>query len=263
VRTGVTLLLVSIILVILMVIVVFIGSILVGVMGARAVQQQGAAPQAGDAAATMGGVVVVAIIGGVMMLIAVVVSLVGQIFCLAAPPKYGAKTLAIVTLILAVLSFLLTGVGEVAGMVGGMGAAANQAAMAGGRLLTIVGQIGRLTSLAQLFVFLFFLKAVARCIRADGLERSVKSLIILFAVMVVGFLVVMLVSMLAVAGVMAGGAGGGGKDVEAPAAAMAGVGILVLVCGCAEGLLALAGFIWYIIVLVQTRMALGDYLGLR
>ena len=231
VRTGVTLVLVSVILAILLIPIAIVIMIVAG-GGAAAAAQQGR-PGAG-VAAFGAGVLVGVLLGRLVRLL----SLIGNIICLAAPPKYGAKNLAVATLILMSVSAVCQLVSF---------------------LVAPLGIVGGLAYAAGFFVFLFFLRALARCLRADSLEASVKNLLILYGV-TIGLTIVTVILVVGLgAGAALAAARGGGN----PGAAGAGLGAMALVglgCGCIDILAGLAAFIWYIIVLVQTRTQITYYL---
>jgi hypothetical protein len=177
------------------------------------------------------------LIVGLIGLAGAIVRLIGNVMCLSASPKHGAKSLALAALVLSIVALLGTG-----------------ASM----LFPPVNFLGNLATTAEFFVFLFFLRALARCIRAADLEHSVKNLLILYAVMVGGLVLMVVVAIIATAVGVA--AGQGGANVGAGLS----MGLIVLgICGCAETLLALAALIWYVRVLIQARNELGYYLNRR
>jgi hypothetical protein len=199
--------------------------------------------------------------------LAIVVSLILQItgygFCMAAPPKHGARALAITTFGLAIGSLMLTvaAVGINLALGGALGAGmGNPMALGAGQTLgSIVNLIANLMSFAGLIVFLFFLRSVAISLRNQGLTQTVQYLLILGAVMFVGGIAMLGLSMFVVAGAAAVAPG----QPRAAGDAFAGMGALMLVCMCAEGILALVWFFWYVGTLVQVRGALTDYISRR
>jgi hypothetical protein len=221
---------------------IFLVMILVGVFGG--IVSQSAKPPAmprpgqppGPLAASAAPALLLVIVG-LIALVGVIVTLIGNVMCLSAPPKHGAKNLAMAALVLSSVALL-----------------------AGGASMFFpqVNLLGNLASIAELFVFLFFLRALARCIRAADLEHGVKNLLILYAVMVGGLVLMVVVAIIAAAVGVA--AGQGGANIGAGLS----MGLVVLgVCGCAELLLALAALVWYVRVLIQARNEIAYYLDRR
>jgi phage FluMu protein Com len=257
VRTGVTLVLISVLIFIASIAVLVIGG-LIAAASAVAVVQRAAnqppgmpvQPPAGQMMGVAGGMLVVVILAGLMRFAAEVLALVGYIFCMNASPKHGAKTLAIVTLALGggTLLFFLAN--------NGLMLTGRAAAPGGG--MNVVGSgpvtiIADLLNLARFIVSLFFLRAVALCLRDWSLEKSAKTLIILWCIFAGMFVTLLTATIVFAAGAVAAAAGGGG----APGAGIAGAGLLIMGCGCIDLLLFLVAVIWYIVVLVQTRTALA------
>jgi hypothetical protein len=179
----------------------------------------------------------------------------GYVFCLSVPAQRGARGLAIATLALGGTALLLQLVSFVLSVATGEAAAAAAVARTGpGRVFEMLG--GGLT-LVKLFVFLFFLRAVATLLRADGVARSVRGLTILSAIALAGAFLLILVAIVGVVGLAATAAAGPEKI--NPAAA-GGFAVALLVCGCPELLLGLGAFVWYIVVLAQVRGAISGYL---
>src|SRR5438105_686820 len=180
VRTGVTLVLLSICTVIASILVAIIGVLIAAAAAAAAVQ--GAAnqppampmqPPVGPMVGVAGGMLVVLVLAGLMGFAAEVLALIGYIFCMNASSKHGAKTLAIVTLALAgasLLFFLVNNALMFTGRAAVPGAGMNFAASGP------VGIIANLLNLGKFIVFLFFLRAVALCLREWSLEKSVKTM---------------------------------------------------------------------------------------
>src|SRR5205807_5090292 len=127
-------------------------------------------PPAGPMVGVVGGLLIVFVLAGIMVLASEVLALIGYIFCINANPKHGAKTLAIVTLALAggsLLFFVISHALTLTGRAAVPGAAMNFAA--GGPIGIIANQL----SLGKVIVFLFFLRAVALCVREWSLYKSV------------------------------------------------------------------------------------------
>jgi hypothetical protein len=168
-KVGVTCQLVAVCLTLLGFVLYVIG---VGIMMAvtrKAVQQGGVA-----AMTAAGGIAALAGLLGLMVGGAWVLSMVGYVFDLWAPQKHGARVLAICTLGLAVfILFLVSGSFL-------LGAFASS-------LAAVAILFAFLLFVAQHFVYLFFLKALALNLRASGLVASIQSLIILFMAVVGGY----------------------------------------------------------------------------
>jgi hypothetical protein len=226
VRIGVTLILAALVIMLLLIPVGIIGLIVVFVT---------ASPKGGGDTAGLASLLVLGVVLGVMFVLATLLSLVGDGLCVAAPPKHGARALAITSLALAVLALGLTGASFLLGPL---------------RLLA------NLASLTQSFVFLFFLRAVARCIRARQMESNVGKLIILNAVVVGG-------AVLMVAGAFALGVAAELGGEPGPRAARGTAGIALGCTGCIELVLAFAALVWYIFVLFEARSEIGSYLDRR
>jgi hypothetical protein len=163
--------------------------------------------------------------------------LIGDIYCMAAPRKNGARTLALTAVILVGVSIL--------GQLGGL-------------VLQAISAAGGLAGMAHLFVFLSFLRVTARSIRAHDLANNIKYLTILMAVAFASSILAIIILVVTLGAAMLGAMqGGGAPNVGAGmgAAALLGVG-----CMCITGIMLLTGFVWYIVVLVRVRSELGYYL---
>jgi hypothetical protein len=246
VRTGITLLLAAIGVAVLGFLVYVIGGVVVA--GATAF---GGAPAAATGAVT--GLVVVVAIFAIFLLSALGLSLAGYVFCTNAPPKHNAQQLARTTLFLAIASLVLVLV-----QFGLMFAGA-----LGGILAILMQLVSLVTNFSTSLTFLFFLRAVARCLRNYTLERSVQTLIYIFGATIGCYvLLVVLIPVLGVSGAMA--AQQAGPQGAPNAAAGLGAGMIVVgACGCLAALLGLTAGIWYLVALFQTRAALSSYLARR
>jgi|SRR5207302_2590669 len=173
----------------------------------------------------------------IMFLGAMVLHVLGEVFCLFAPSKNNAKTLATTALVLSGATILLNVVGLLIGPF----------------LL-----VAMLTGLGSLFVFLLFLRAVARCLRDWSLEGSAKNLIIMYAATVAGeFILIIMALILGLGGLLRAGGQNAAVPGDGP-----GAGTYVLGClGCVEIILGITSFIWYIVLLVQTRNAISHHLS--
>jgi predicted Zn finger-like uncharacterized protein len=215
------------------------------------------------AAAAAGGIGI--ILGVVAYLIgaltALVLYIVGNCFCLRAPPRWGAKTLAKVSLGLlgGGLLFVLGGmIINIAGQ--GMSGAApvSLGASGAGQVISLVGN---LLSLAQYVVFLFFLRAVCLAIQDYRLAKQIVYLIVFF---IASFVISIVTAVVTVA--LAGWtvASTMTKSAETPGtSAMAGIGIGLVVGVCFILLFALVNLVWFIIALAHVRGAIKTYLFRR
>jgi hypothetical protein len=184
----------------------------------------------------------------------------GNVFCMAAPSRHGAKTLARVSVSLLVGGLVLMLVGLAVAVVGtGAGLAAatpGPALAASGAGLVIMG-IAYLAILAQPIVFLFMLRALAFVIRADGLARSIVYLMIvgLLAVLsIIGAVVIVLLGIMGSASTISSGGPSSGVM------AFVGAGCVAYCLGLGLGV---TYFSWYIVTLFQLRGAIGEYLRRR
>ncbi|HEV3117170.1 MAG TPA: MJ0042-type zinc finger domain-containing protein [Gemmataceae bacterium] len=244
------------------------GALVVGIAGAvitmgAAAGAAGAAgggrPPIGAVAVAGGGMVAVVGLNVLVQIVAEVLTLIGYVFCMNAPQKYNARTLAVTTVVLAGANLAFTLLALLFAFTSGLGLAGMRGlGFSGGA--AIMNMIAAACNLGKYFTFLLFLIAVARCIRVRSLEKSTRNLTILSAVGIAGTLVWFILTVVVVgataAGAVAGGAGGAG-------AAMGGGLMAIAACGCIMLVVGLAIFVWYIVVLAQTRAALSNYLARR
>jgi predicted Zn finger-like uncharacterized protein len=111
----------------------------------------------GEREVEYGGAAIEAFIRGLVMLVVVTMLVIGQIYCLAVPPKHGARLLALATLCTTVVGTLL---------------------IACGGSIERAGIIGDLLLLGSVIVFLLFMRAVALLLRDAALSRTAICLII-------------------------------------------------------------------------------------
>ena len=131
---------------------------------------------------------------------------------------------------------------------------------------SVVGVIAGALTLAKLFVFLFFLMALAKCLRAWSLQKSVKFLTILSGVAIVGAIVLVILAVVVVGGAAFAAMGqqpGGAQPGQPAIAALGGGMIAVFLCGCVDLLLGVVCFVWYLVALAQTRAEVGTFLFRR
>src|SRR5262249_10333502 len=114
---------------------------------------------------------------------------------------------------------------------------------------SIASNLGQVLDLVNLVVFLFFLRAVARCIEDRKLQDNVKQLLILASaavVLTIGLLAVIFVAM-----------------AHDETALIRNMGILGIGAACTILVLFLAAFVWYIVILWQARTALTWHIHRR
>jgi hypothetical protein len=215
----------------------------------------------GGAAAAGGGQILLGIVVLVGALTGLVLDVVGSIFCISAPERHSAKTLAKLSLGMKVggILFLIIGVVMLIASLGMAMAASLKGFLGASGVGLVIIAIGYLLLLAQPVVFLFCLRGVARVMRRDGLAQSILMLIvvhILSLVFIIGAIVLIFAGL---AG--AGGLGPGGPKGNADF--MGSVGILGIIGYCLGGVLALTFFIWYIVTLFQMRGAVSQYVRRR
>ena len=249
VRLGITLILTAI-LVMLGTLILLPCGMLVGGAAAFSLAAPGPGGQPGNPGAALGVVGMIAILTVVLMLASHILTLVGYGFCMGAPDESGARGLATATLSLSLASMVASGVSLVMVLAAGAGlAAANPFALGAAGTLSMLLSFGQMIlSLAAMFTFLFFLRAVADALREGALAASIQSLIMLFGISLGAFVVMRLVAMLFLAG---GGVGRG----AAPA-----FGLVMLSVTCIAGIGLIVAAIWYLVVLFQVRGALTNYL---
>jgi len=172
-------------------------------------------------------------------LVADTVTLAGYFFCRSAPPKYGARAFATVCLVL-----------------GGASVVSLVVLLVGGIALDMVKP---LLDVSKLFVFLFFLRAIAKCLREESLAGRTNYLIILNGVFLVGLVAMMLMFVFSF-GALAVAAQQHPQAGQNFAKGFLGGMLALAACGCGEAILGLTSFVWYIITLIQTRSAIGRYL---
>jgi hypothetical protein len=196
----------------------------------------------------------------------------GHVFTLAAPPKHGARTLAMVALILlgATLACSLLG-----GLLGGVGGGTSTTVV-NGRVITTgggpgigayIGMISYATLPAYWLVFLFCIRSLGLGMSDQGVSKGAIALMIVLGVDVlltcllpcIGFAVVMM---------SARSAAMNAQNAPNPDAAMGGMmgslfagGIVMMIMLGILVLVYLATYIWYVVLLFQTRGAIDRHLG--
>lgn len=256
-RAGVNLVLIGIFTLIAAYALIFVGLLVIGAgaVSAASSARTGAGPSSGAAAGVFGGVGIICC-SGVVLLAAFILTVTGNAFCASAPPLNGAKTLAIISLVLVCLQVLFAIIGGVAGGVAGAQAGAASSSMGGGPPASspafpgsnIFGLIGNFLGLAYYVVFLVFLRQCAITLRERGIAKSILFLLIYTGVVVVvsGILVFALI-LGAVAVLSSGGGGAAGLGAGAI------IGLILIL------LMALGMLVWYIISLFQIRGAITKF----
>ncbi|HEV3082162.1 MAG TPA: MJ0042-type zinc finger domain-containing protein [Gemmataceae bacterium] len=242
VRTGVTLMLVAICLLIFAAIVHIIGTL--ALFGTMLGAVQGGPGQAQAAAGrAVGGALAFLVLVVIMFLSAGALVITGEVFCLFAPSKFNAKTLATTTLVLTGGGIVLYGGGLLLGPFG-----------------IFVMIFAALALQAANIVFLFFLRAVAKCLKDWSLEGSARNLTIVYVASVIGWVIIFVLALIIGFAALGGAAvvPGQGK-VPVPGAAGPGAGTYVVGClTCVDAILGVISFIWFIVVLVQTRNSITN-----
>ncbi len=235
VRVGVTLQLISVCLLLLAMAALVIGMAIMSITLVSAMQNKQAAGAAGA------GVDFLFLVGlaVVVILVAYVLSLIGYVFDIWAPARNGAKMLAISTLVLAGFGFLLGCLSPFLGAAAGQ-AALNPAAASGAGFVLLI--FSYLLGVIQHFVYLFFLRALAQCLKCSSLEENIRNLII-FNGAVVGLYIVLVALSIALTG------GVGAK----PGAEMSGYDIVIGCFGCIDIILGIVALVWYVRALNETR----------
>ncbi|MCI0457239.1 MAG: zinc-ribbon domain-containing protein [Gemmataceae bacterium] len=245
VRTGLTIVLISLCCTIGLSV---LGGLCVGGATAAAV---GAAGQGG--APDVGTVVVMIVVLAIAGLALQVLTLVGYAHCAAAPPMYGARGLGMAALILGVANLVLGLLSLGMQLLGGgmMAPRRGPLDLGGAGVSGVVDLLSGVMGLAVIFVFLYFLRAVALNWNEVSLARSITGLVILIGVLIALFVAVFAaMGATLMAAMERGGFGQGGRDPNLGPVA----GALGLFCLLAAG--ALGALVWYIVVLVMTRNAI-------
>ena len=273
VRLGVTLIIVSWLVMVGAFIWLAIGAVASGAIIASAFSSGRSGPRGTFMAGAIGllAIVVLYLLG---LLASMVLRIAGHVFCLSAPKKHSARTLAITALALvgssAALYLLTFFIGMIEGGLQGLqasspfGAGGASTGVGAGGALTRVGNIvsglAGLLNLAGFIVFCFFLRAVALAVRAADLARSIVWFVITFiSCVVVGFLG-LVVMLLLVWDKFAGSFSSARRlqnTWQVPAGGSNTEPVMVLGCFIIiVGIALLAIFIWHIVILFQVRAAI-------
>jgi hypothetical protein len=275
VRTGLTLVLFSWLAAVVAVLELLVGLLLVGGLTSTMLSARNG-PTPSGAAAALGSAVAVLVIFFVLYLAGQGLSITGQVLCLGAPSKHGAKTLAITALVLSILVVLSTcGAVAVSGLVSGVTAAQQQTpppamggpnAMStspppsgGGNPFTLASY---LLSGAETVVFLFFLRALALNLRARRLAASAMYILSGMGIGVLLSCGVGCVAFMTAFGVAASAMSAAKNNQPAAmdntAGVLAGGAIVILVLSAVVGLIWLALTVWNIVLTFQVRAVVSD-----
>jgi hypothetical protein len=213
------------------------------------------------------GMIVLGLLAIVGTLAALALKITGHVFCLPSPDAYGSRGLAVATLALVLTNLGCTLLNWVITLVALGSAAFHQMAnpmAVGGTPSTaanVVNWIGILAGLGAFFVFLFYLRSLALATGYEGLARNIITFLI---TSLVGPIVLVLVSCI---GCFAAGATMGAamakQNPNAPpnaAGPVAAMGAIGMICGGVWVIYFIAMFVWWVILLFQTRTAVGSRL---
>ncbi len=224
VRVGVTIILSSVILLCLTLLLACGGGLATGYSRIKA-------NQAANADAVKDTPLALIVIVVLMALTSQVLSLIGNAFCLAAPEKHAARTLAVIVLVLGVLTLCLQIIAVE---------------------LPVIELVGSIVGMARFFVFMAFLNALARCLNRKDLQDTVATATTLAGLTFGLWITTVVITLVGIAN--------GFIDPKAPENPGSLV-YLVGVLGCIGGIIGLSFIFWYIKVVEQTRDEIGYYLG--
>jgi hypothetical protein len=232
-----------------------LGGMIVGGMGLNALtsNSRSGLTSAGN------GLMALMVLGTVINFVALGLRVTGHAFGLAVPqkPNNPVRGLAIAAFILtaafAALSVLQVLIGLIAGADSTMGGFSPSALVGSG----ITGILAGLVQLAALIVFLFYLRALCRAVRKEGLAKTVTSYIITVGVfaLVCGVVVGIMFLMMGVAFDM-----GTSGNARGAASAAQGAGFMVIGFTCLGFVVFLGLFVWYVVILHQVRGAVDTYI---
>jgi predicted Zn finger-like uncharacterized protein len=240
VRSGITLVMIGVFAQV--VTILFVAIALIALAGSIA-----EGPRARGEGPPTGGLLVICF-AGIIGLTSLVLNVIGNAFCAYVPPFNGARTLAITSLVLVCANILLA---CIAGIVQGVaGAGGAKPAGAGGNPISF---IGNLVGLAQIVVFVFFMRQLSLTLGERGLARSIVFLLVYSVVAVLVSISLLVWLALTTLGFLIGGENAGARAAGVGGSALAVLGIV--------GFLMFGVFIWYIISLFQLRGAITRYVG--
>jgi hypothetical protein len=229
-----------------------IGLVLVLATGMAWGGRLGAPPGAGagELAGATGGMAILGLlaIGGTFGALALKVT--GHVFCLRSPDGYGSRRLAVTTLALVLTNLGCTVLDWVITLIAmgsaGLNLIANPMAVGARTIgaMTVVSWIGILAGLGAFFVFLLYLRSLARATGHEGLARN----IVTYVLTVLAAPVALCPFSCFAFGVFMG-----------KGTTVAGLAVGVVCLG-TWGISIVAWCVWWIILLVQTRAAVGSRL---
>jgi len=178
-------------------------------------------------------------------------NLVGQVFCIWAPPEHSARGLAIIALVLAVAGPGLTVTGGFVTLIESA-SRISRAMQTTGPMLPpdspgvgpLLGNIGAVLSIFQVLAFVSFMRAAALCLRDGELALSVQPLLALAGIMAAVLIAALFLN-------ATGGSFGKALD-KLGIPALGFFGIAALLC--------VINIIWYGRVLAQMRTALSNHI---
>jgi hypothetical protein len=195
--------------------------------------------------------VLVGLVGLLGLVANFALNLVGQVFCLWAPPEHSARGLAIIALVLAVAGPGLTVTGGFVTLIEAASRISSTMRNTGPMLPPdspgvgpLLSNIGNVLSIFQMLAFLSFMRAAALCLRDGELALSIQPLLALAGVLAAVFIGILFLSATG---------GGVGKALDK-------LGIPLLGFIGIAALLSVIYVIWYGRVLAQMRAALGNHI---
>jgi hypothetical protein len=199
----------------------------------------------------VGSILVLIVVGNLGILAAYGLVIAGQVTCLSAPSKQGAFGLNMAGLVLTGISLFCFLVGTALTLMEGAAAG-----MSGRRTSSGIGNaitnLSYLLMHLQFFLSMFFLRAIALCVRADGVAQAILSLIILSGVVAMMFVGLFFVAMFTAVGSLGRGFY---RDFS-----LEGPPIALLTCGCITLLTYFVSLVWYIVSLFLVRGAITGFL---
>jgi hypothetical protein len=179
--------------------------------------------------------------GMLLIVVARGLSILGNVGCLFAPPGHGARVLAIVSL-------ALLGISAIFSCVSGASLSLPPIPGTFGAVLGELSSLASLLGIAQVIVFLFFLRAVARMLEEQWLVQHALYLAILSGAAELLSCGAFCITAPLAFGMLARDQG----------AALVLVGLLLFLLG---GLLWLGALGWYVFVLFHVRQAVGKQIA--
>ena len=220
---------------------------------ARWVLELAGPPDESSLAVLATSILIIEIVILIAMAVGCILTLVGQTFCFGAPAAKGARLFAILSLAMILLGVVTIVFGS---MTAGVGLAVLANAGVGAIMGAIVAVLGTIMILAGYVLFLFFIRAVGICLKQEGLIHGAYGLMFtmgfLIAVQIIGAIILNATGSTAVAGSVRDG-----KPVVQDTITGA------TIFGCFVGILGFIVWIWFIVLLGQTRNAIRNFLDYR